>query len=176
MSSAITASLPGPEKYDLANVKEGSFSLHSLKEAQSLSQLLATLSPEHPDLQLGLLELLVNGIEHGNLGITFNEKGELLKNGTWQAEIERRLNLKKYCHKKVRIEFKRTKKQIKFTIEDEGAGFDSDKYIADPPENGTTAPSTCLHGRGIKLANQLCFDHLKYLGTGSKVTATINLS
>ena len=43
---------------------------------------------EEPDLAgMGLVELLVNAVEHGNLGITFHEKSELLSAGRWEEEV-----------------------------------------------------------------------------------------
>lgn len=45
---------------------------------------------------MGLRELVVNAIEHGNLEISFDNKSELLVRGAWQAEFERRLTLEKY--------------------------------------------------------------------------------
>jgi anti-sigma regulatory factor (Ser/Thr protein kinase) len=157
-------------------LEQGQFKLKTLSEARAVSILLASLCPESTELTLGLSELLVNGIEHGNLEITFDEKGELLNTGTWHAEIDRRLKLKKYQSKEVIIEFKRFKGRVEFIISDEGAGFDTTPFLK--PEEDTEFEReglSCFHGRGIKLASQICFDELEYLGTGSTVKATLYL-
>ncbi len=157
-------------------LEQGQFKLKTLSEAHAVSALLASLYPEKTDLTLGLSELLVNGIEHGNLEITFDEKGELLSAGNWHAEIDRRLKLKKYSSKEVTIEFKRLKDRIEFFISDEGNGFDTAPFLK--PDSKTSFEDNgviCFHGRGIKLARQICFDKLEYFGTGSEVKATLYL-
>ena len=157
-------------------LEQGRFKLKNLNEARAVSILLASLCPESTELTLGLSELLVNGIEHGNLEITFDEKGDLLSAGTWHAEIDRRLKLKKYRSKEVTIEFTRLKDRIEFVISDEGAGFDTTPFLK--PDEDTRFENEdviCFHGRGIKLANQICFDELEYLGTGNTVKATLYL-
>jgi hypothetical protein len=35
----------------------------------------------------------LNAVEHGNLGISYVDKGKLIENDTWRMEIERRLSL-----------------------------------------------------------------------------------
>ncbi len=45
---------------------------------------------------MGLSELLVNAIEHGNLEIGYDEKSRLLQSEGWQGEIDRRLALPEY--------------------------------------------------------------------------------
>lgn len=160
----------------LSLLEQGQFKLKTLSEARAVSILLASLCPESTELTLGLSELLVNGIEHGNLEITFDEKGDLLSSGTWHAEIDRRLKLEKYRSKEVIIEFKRLKDKIEFIISDEGAGFDTTPFLKpDADKNFEDEGVICFHGRGIKLANQICFDELEYFGTGSTVKATLYL-
>ncbi len=155
---------------------EATFALRTLNEARALSVLLSSLYPQNKDLTLGLTELLINGIEHGNLEITFEEKGELLRLGKWQQEIERRQSLETYKHKTVKIDYVHRADRIEFTIEDEGDGFDTTRFLGNEnAPNIATGGLTCFHGRGIKLASQICFDKLEYLGKGNKVRATVML-
>jgi len=164
----------------IQSMEKGVFTFRSLEEARSLSMLLATLCPNNNQAALGLLELMVNGIEHGNLEISFDEKGELLKEGKWHHEVEHRLNSPKYSYRSALIKFERTIKNIVFSIEDEGLGFDSSKYVqpknkAEEDNSAFNFDSACFHGRGIRLAAELCFDNLEYVGIGNQVKATIDL-
>lgn len=164
----------------IQSMEKGEFTFRRLEEARSLSMLLATLCPNNNQAALGLLELMVNCIEHGNLEISFDEKGALLKEGKWHHEVEHRLNLPEYAYRSVVIKFERKRGKIEFLIKDEGSGFDASKFlqIDNKPEddiNELKFNSSCFHGRGIRLAKELCFDSLEYLGAGNQVKATIHL-
>ncbi|MEH6496708.1 MAG: ATP-binding protein [Pseudomonas marincola] len=156
-------------------LRHGVFQIKTLSEAKSLSTLLASLCPNSTEVALGLIELMINGIEHGNLQITFEEKGILLKEGQWHLEIERRLRSIEHRDKQVTIEFLYKKDRIEFLITDEGLGFDADKYLSKASEEKRKADLTNFHGRGIKLASQLCFQRVEYTGIGNQVKATIEL-
>ena len=49
--------------------------------------------PDPEAVIIGLTELLVNAVEHGNLGITYEDKTALNAAGTWDTEVRRRLAL-----------------------------------------------------------------------------------
>jgi hypothetical protein len=55
------------------------------------------------------------------------------------------------------------------TVQDEGVGFDWEKYLQFDPERAFDP-----HGRGIALANKMSFDSLTYLGNGNTVEVKIN--
>ncbi|WP_025898834.1 ATP-binding protein [Sneathiella glossodoripedis] len=154
---------------------KGKFELSTLSEARSLSVLLSSLFPENKNLTLGLTELLINGIEHGNLGISFDEKGKLLSSGKWQEEVERRQKLKENSKKVVTLTYERGSDFAEFLITDEGEGFDTSKFMNSDGPNLALGDLTNFHGRGIKLAKQLCFDKLEYLGCGNQVRGIINI-
>ena len=68
-------------------IEHATFRFRTLEDARALAAACAALC-EEPDLAgMGLAELLVNAIEHGNLGITFHEKSELLAAGRWEEEV-----------------------------------------------------------------------------------------
>lgn len=73
--------------------------------------------------------------------------------------------------KSVSLSFSLQEKQIRFTIEDEGAGFDYDN-LPDP-----TAPENIekLGGRGIFLMKNLC-DELSFTNNGKKVELCFYMS
>ncbi len=156
-------------KSAIGTINNGEFSFKTLIEARNLSTMLAIACPNADLVAIGLRELMVNAVEHGNLEITSEQKQKLIMSGSWKAEIDRRLELPQYINREVVIRYARSSKRITFTIEDEGAGFD---YAALDQE---TPSETTYRGRGIALAKQLAFPDIEYLGCGNKVRASIDL-
>ncbi|MCW5589712.1 MAG: response regulator [Legionellales bacterium] len=143
----------------------------TLAESRMLAVSLSSACPHPNDVVIGLSDLLLNAIEHGNLGITYREKTKLLKANTWQQEIEHRLQLPENQDKWVTVIFQRDEKVITITIIDQGVGFDWEPYL-----DMTTSRAAHSHGRGIALANQLSFDELIYLEPGNSVIGKIFLT
>ncbi len=154
----------------LAYLHEGSFRFRTPKEGRLLANYLARACPEPERSIQGLMELLLNAIEHGNLGITYEEKSELLKTGSLVEEIDRRLQLPEYRDRNVEILIQRSQKSLDFTIIDQGNGFSWRKFMEFSPERAFD-----LHGRGIAMANKVSFDHLEYQGKGNVVKASLRL-
>ena len=117
-----------------------------------------------PIAVIGLRELIVNAVEHGNLEIDFDQKSALLANGEWQQEIERRLASGKLGTRFAAIHLSRDENEFVIEITDQGAGFDWRLHL-DPD----TAPSHTLHGRGMSLAVGAGFKSIQYRGTGNRV-------
>jgi CheY-like chemotaxis protein len=145
------------------------FSLKNLAEVDNLAALLAKLCPEPDKVVLGLWELLINALEHGNLGITYEEKSELIRRNIWREEVNRRTHLEENRDKRVLVRFEKTGEGVVFTIEDMGPGFDWEPYTELSP--GRVFDS---HGRGIAIAGNYSFDRLEYLDRGNKVRAVIS--
>lgn len=145
------------------------FHFRTLDQAKNLAQALSQLCPEPERVIVGLQELLVNAVEHGNLGITYAEKTRLMLENQWRDEVERRQALPERSTRQVEIHFQRHATHLVMTIQDEGEGFDWDKYLQLDPERAFDP-----HGRGIALANMMSFDSLTYLGNGNRVEVKIN--
>jgi DNA-binding response OmpR family regulator len=144
------------------------FEFHTLQQAADLALSLAGLCPEPACVAMGLSELLVNAVEHGNLGISYAEKSEMRRNDTWDDEIEQRLADPVLGARRARIAFHRSDDALSFTIRDEGAGFDWQKYLEFSPERAFDP-----NGRGIAMARQACFSSLDYMERGNVVVATV---
>ena len=155
-------------KNALAQLTEARFSLRTPDEARRMASLLADACPDPQRRVAGFLELLVNAIEHGNLDIGFDTKSELLAEGTWLDEVERRLKLPENRQKKVDIHFLRRESEIEVTISDHGAGFHHSSFTPNGSEG-----AAALHGRGISVARRLSFDELTYLGNGNQVRVLV---
>ncbi|WP_323002494.1 response regulator [Denitromonas sp.] len=152
----------------LQTLQHGLFVFRTMEEAHGLAALAASICDEPDVVVLGLSELLVNGVEHGNLGICFDEKSRLRESGQWEAEVLRRQALPANSGKRVRLTVSAEPGAWVFSIEDEGEGFAWQSFLELAPERAF-APN----GRGIALARQLAFDDLEYLGNGSCVRATV---
>ncbi len=149
-------------------LQEGRFELRTMSEALNLATLLAQACPDPPHVTLGLSELLLNGVEHGNLGISYDEKSKLVEANRFDEEIERRLAAPEFRDKRVRVRVSRSLQEIQLTITDEGAGFDWRRYT-----EMDGARSLDSHGRGIAMAKLFSFDRLEYRGNGNEVVAMI---
>ena len=152
----------------LALVAEAEFEARTLDDARKLAAFVALLGPQPEVLAMGLSELLVNGVEHGNLGIDFAEKSRLREEDRWEEEIARRLALPENTDKRVRLRVRRDDGRWVFEIRDDGPGFDWRRFLDFEPERAF-APN----GRGIALSRQLSFASLTYLPPGNQVVATV---
>jgi anti-sigma regulatory factor (Ser/Thr protein kinase) len=140
--------------------------VQNLDEVEATATELATLFPDAAMARLGLRELILNAVEHGNLEISYEEKGNLLAQGRWREEVQYRLTQPQYRHKKVRLKLIRDAGKLALYIADEGKGFNAKPYLECSAERLTHS-----HGRGIALAKQLCFDQLVYSDKGNEVLA-----
>lgn len=152
------------------HIKECEFEFVTLLDAEDLACFAANCFPDPDQAVSGLAELLVNAVEHGNLGITYDEKTYLIDAGNWRGEIERRQNLPENKDKFVSMSLKREETQISISITDRGGGFDWRRYMEIDP-----ARASHNHGRGIAQANLLSFDSLEYNDKGSIVVATLKI-
>ncbi|MEI2385241.1 ATP-binding protein [Breoghania sp. JC706] len=146
----------------------GLFEIRTLEEAENLATLLASNTPEPEKVRLGIWELLSNAIEHGNLGITFEEKTSLLETGHFHEEISRRLGLDRYRDRVARVYFSLGPGSAHLKVSDDGPGFDFQEFMNSEPQ--IERPN----GRGIRLVCQMCFDELAFVGTGNAVEATVH--
>lgn len=144
------------------------FHFSTLDEASELAQLLAEFCPNPQSVVFGLTELLINAVEHGNLGITYREKTMLLMENDWRAEVERRLELPQFRERRARVHLERLPEKMCFTISDEGNGFEWQRYLDFDPSRVFDP-----NGRGIAMAHRTSFSSMEYLGCGNTVVATV---
>lgn len=125
----------------------------------------AILPDQRSGIHLGLYELLINAIEHGNLGISYLEKHRCLRESPYRLNelVQRRSSEANRARRRVTIEFRVDPGRCEWIIQDEGEGFDWTS-VPDPFANNEEA----LNGRGIYLASYQ-FDEVTYLGNGNRV-------
>jgi two-component system, cell cycle response regulator len=129
-----------------------------------LSQTLAHYFPKPEQFVTGIYELLLNAIEHGNLGIGFEAKTELVRQGKWKEEIVRRLTMPEYSDKEVEIKLSYDEHECRLTIADQGKGFAWKDYV------GRMEDSRQPNGRGLWIAFNTKFDRIMFNSTGNEVT------
>lgn len=144
------------------------FEFATLDQATQLSSLASLAAPQPENIVMGLSELLINAVEHGNLGITYEEKSRLRMEDRWQEEVEARLLLPQHRDKRAHLQVLRSADEIRYVVTDQGSGFDFGKYLDFDPERAFDP-----NGRGISMARQLCFQSLEYIGCGNVVHATV---
>ncbi len=158
-------------KLTMGMLTSARFEFKTLDEARSIASLVSNACPEPAGIVMGLTELMINAVEHGNLGITYAEKSILNEQGTWVDEVNTRLQLAENINKAVSINFLRNTDYIEITVIDQGEGFDWKDYMDFDPDRVMDN-----HGRGIAVANKLSFSAVEYKGKGNEVCATLNLS
>lgn len=151
-------------------IRNAYFEFTTIDHARNLASLLSNAFPDPSVVVMGLTELMINAVEHGNLGITYDEKSALNEQGNWNEEVSRRLSLEENANKTVNVDFTSNKTVIKITITDQGNGFDWQSYMDFDPTRIMDN-----HGRGIAVANKLSFSSVTYSGKGNVVCAMLNL-
>ena len=144
------------------------FRFRRLDEIGTLLEVLTGLCPAPEVAAIGLSELLINAVEHGNLGISYADKRQLRLRNSWEDEVARRQELPEYRDHWVRVRIVRHADRVEFGISDEGGGFDWRRYLEIDPERASDP-----NGRGIAMARMLSFDSLEYRGSGSLVVVTV---
>lgn len=146
------------------------YPFRTLEEARYIACMIANYFPNPEAAAYGLSELMINAVEHGNLGIGYNEKTRLLFSGTWQEEVNARLEQAEHCSKRAMLTFKRLPTEISVSIRDEGSGFDWHDYLEMSPERAAHP-----HGRGIATAMASGFGDIHYVGSGNEVVCKVEL-
>lgn len=155
---------PGPPPSGLFTDFDATFQVQTFDEIDLCIKIAVIALSLEPETTLGLRELIVNAVEHGNLEIDFDHKSALLAAGEWQDEIEARLAASEFRDRYAAVNLSRDGDAFTIRITDEGPGFDWRTHL-DPD----TAPKHMLHGRGMSLAMGAGFKSVAYLGDGNEV-------
>ncbi len=152
-------------------LNSGEFIIQTLDEANRLAAFIAQACPNPDASVLGISELLVNGVEHGNLGLSYEEKTQLKLNDGWRDEIDRRSALPENAEKQVRLSFQRQDNIVTIRITDQGKGFPWQDFLDFNPDRACDP-----NGRGIALARMMSFCSIHYEGCGNVAVATLTNS
>lgn len=149
------------------------FSLgNELIAVEELSQRLVRNIPRYVDpshagmIRIGLREILINAIEHGNLAITYEEKSRELSGGNYSEFIALRQSDPRFKDRTVTVDYNLDANGVIYRIRDQGPGFDHENLARKLviPEDGDLP----LHGRGIMITRN-AFDLVEYNEKGNEV-------
>lgn len=120
--------------------------------------------------KLGLMELITNAVEHGNLEITADEKKNALSNSgsSWSNLVASRSLRPEFAKRFVVIKSDKIIDCTQWRISDQGKGFNYQEVI----KNLELAEADEITGRGIFIAKQ-AFDKLDY-AEGGRVAVAIS--
>jgi len=100
--------LVGKHESSQSLLRRADYSFRTLAEANDLALLLADASMNPTRTVNGNAELLINAVEHGNLGITYAEKGQLIAAGRWEEEVATRLRDPRFAARFVEVTLEKT--------------------------------------------------------------------
>jgi DNA-binding response OmpR family regulator len=160
--------LIGRHANNLNLLRRAEFCCRTLSDARDLALLLADASLNPARTVVGYSELLINAVEHGNLGISYAEKSQLLIDGRWLEEVEARLEHPDFSSRHVDVVLEKTATACRVTISDQGKGFDWQAYVEFSPERVFD-----LNGRGIAMSKAVSFDSVEYQNNGSRVVTSV---
>ncbi len=147
----------------LIRMRNSEFGFRTPAQARRVASLLASCFPDPSQVVIGILELMMNAVEHGNLGFSFSEKRKLLEQREWERAVQHRLCQEEYMEKEASVYVTKQGRNIELVIEDQGGGFDWKPFLSLNVERAD-APN----GRGIVLAKQ-DFDVIEFQKNGSRV-------
>jgi CheY-like chemotaxis protein/anti-sigma regulatory factor (Ser/Thr protein kinase) len=118
------------------------------------------------NLKIGIEEMINNAVEHGCLGIGFEEKNKALQTGAYIDLVKEKKRLLETTPRKIFITSRFTETGITVIVRDEGEGFDWRVLPGLSKENLLQ-----YNGRGIFLT-KIFFDSVEYNEKGNEVTLT----
>ncbi len=120
------------------------------------------ICPDIVMLKTALSEIVLNAIEHGNLGITMKEKSVATDTDEYKALFSERRNDPRYKDRVVTLEMYMDREKLVYTITDQGEGFDYKTIFDNDP---------CEHigsGLGLFIVRSF-FSEVVFEGCGNKV-------
>jgi CheY-like chemotaxis protein len=154
----------------LGLLERARFRFRTPEDARNLAFLIANCFPEPRAAVYGLYEMLINAVEHGNLGIGYVEKSKLVLEGRLFEEIGKRLGLPENREKWALLSFETAGNQLRVRIKDEGPGFDWRPYMEICVDRATHP-----NGRGIATSKLMSFSAVEYTGCGNEVICTLDM-
>ena len=149
------------------SLQDSEFSFATIEEAKELAQMVAASFLHSEKVVLGLFELMANAVEHGNLGISYDEKKEALLANTYIDELQNRYLHYKHTSRKAKLKIEDWDECFYIHIIDQGSGFDWKSFNTFDPKRLNDP-----NGRGIMLAST-CFKSLEYKGLGNHVVCCV---
>lgn len=158
------------EKTFATMLLDGRFRYKNIDEAKRLAAALAIHAQNPGEMGIALAEILVNAVEHGNLGIGYDTKSTLMAENRLEEEIQARLAAPENKNKVVCVRFQKEAKIVSIIINDEGKGFAWEKYLEFDPLRLTD-----MNGRGIATATLMGLS-IEYRDNGSTAVCSYKIA
>lgn len=152
-------------------LQEGEFIIRTHADARLMAATISQAATYPEFVALGIMELLTNAIEHGNLGVGYEQKRKCLLAGSWDEEVAARLEVPEYAARVVRLRMEKTLQGMHIVITDQGKGFNWQHFMHDEDAPGRLNEP---NGRGIAKA-MIMLDDLRYTGRGNEVECNVGM-
>lgn len=153
----------------MKNAQSTKFMFKTPQEAEAIAAILSGCFPDPERAVIGLYELMINAVEHGNLEIGYELKGRLVGGNLLNDEISRRLLDPQYKNRVAEVVTTSKDDGIYVIVTDAGPGFKATQFLSlDPGRAGTK------NGRGIAQARAISFDKLGYSKKGNQAVAFVS--
>jgi two-component system, sensor histidine kinase LadS len=120
-------------------------------------------------IQIALQEILLNAVEHGNLGIDYNMKTEMKnKNMNYLELLKKTGNDDNRKNRKVFVNYVLDNEKVLYVVRDEGKGFKWESYMNGSKEMFNENLTTSFHGVGLQMVKN-SFDIIKFNSAGNEV-------
>ncbi len=143
--------------------------VRTIEEATETAALLSECFPDPARAGDGLLELIMNAVEHGVYGLGFDKKSEVLQTGTVEDYLRSSYDDPAFADRRAEVVFTRKNGGYTVIITDPGTGFDWKQFLTVNPARAVDS-----HGRGIAKAANMSFDKVTYNEAGNRVVAHIS--
>lgn len=119
-------------------------------------------------LHLAISEMLSNALEYGSLELTEIKKrlSTDLSDEEYYHLFWDRIHSDPYQNRKIFLDLKIMKNQVKVVITDEGKGFDTEYWLNEK----NTLKSPTKAGKSVQLCKNIYLDKMYYNSQGNKVT------
>lgn len=139
------------------NLNSGLFKFQTPSQAKSVALLLSQIAPQPDRVFLGLFEIFINSIEHGNLQIEPDRKNQAIQEGRYREELELLARQYPYNSRWVQVECISDCEFCTLRVSDEGSGFNWRTQVGQ-----CSAPSILGEMHGLHRAMNAGFHQLDY--------------
>lgn len=117
------------------------------------------------NFNLAIFESLTNALEHGNLGITYDEKTAHIIRGDYLEIVNEMCTQEPYRNRKIHVEYTVNGAGVRLHVEDEGRGFNVKSFLKKMKDR----VNEDYHGRGIILIMKT-MDRVTFNTRGNRIT------
>ena len=145
----------------LSCMSHAHFRIQTPSQASSLAWLLSQQAQQTDHTYLGILEILINAIEHGNLHLKPSERKSLLSKDDFRQELELLSKQSPFCTKWVEVDFSSDDCFATIEVTDQGFGFDWQSSL-----NQNHSAKSWANVRGFHKIKNAGFINLHYRNNG----------